>query len=264
MRVPESFAELVECYAPRMKPHHRIGGVSALRLWRLPYPRRWSTVEPLEVVVAHNKTPPRTVGVRGRRLATEHAATWRIHGVAVVDPVAALFGSAPSLSLNAAVVLFDAILTTADNYPRRHRGSPVVTRAEIERRLIEWGSFHGCRTMRAALELARERVESPKETETRLMVLAAGLPEPVVQYDVRDGDMIIARLDLAYPRWKIAIEYEGDGHRVDKHQWRIDIRRQRELEDRGWIVIRLTELDLSESSHFVARVRRAIDSRSRL
>ncbi|HWS49826.1 MAG TPA: DUF559 domain-containing protein [Microbacterium sp.] len=98
---------------------------------------------------------------------------------------------------------------------------------------------------------------------SRLMIVAAGIPEPVVQWEIRSDGRFIARVDLAYPELKIAIEYEGDGHRTERAQWRIDIRRQRDLEDEGWIVIRLTELDLSDGGEAVlGRVRRAIAARS--
>lgn len=90
------------------------------------------------------------------------------------------------------------------------------------------------------------------------MIVRAGLPEPVVQYEVREGGILLARVDLAYPDLRIAIEYEGDGHRTDKRQWRTDIRRQRDLEDRGWTVIRLTELDLRDTGAIIARIRRAV------
>lgn len=76
--------------------------------------------------------------------------------------------------------------------------------------------------------------------------------------DGADLERLVARVDLAYPELKIAIEYEGDGHRTDKRQWRRDIQRQRDLEDRGWTVIRLTELDLARPESVVARISRAI------
>lgn len=129
--------------------------------------------------------------------------------------------------------------------------------------LGKWGRFPGSGTIRAAMPLVRDRVESPKETATRLAVTAAGLPEPVVQHEIRLDGILIARTDLAYPRLRIAIEYEGDGHRTDRAQWRTDIRRQRQLEDLGWIVIRLTEHDLHAGrASFLARLHRAIAQRS--
>ncbi|MFC4137596.1 MULTISPECIES: endonuclease domain-containing protein [unclassified Microbacterium] len=193
------------------------------------------------------------------------ARTSRVHGMPVVDPIAAVFSTAPELTVVQIVTALDAILTTCGNYPGLHTQKPLVTITEIERRLLEWAGFTGCGKVRSALPLARLGVESPKETETRLLLVHAGLPEPVVQHEVRDCGRFIARVDLAYPALGIAIEYEGDGHRTSKDQWRADIRRQRDLEDRGWIVIRLTQADLKPSGQedFLARVRRAITSRAR-
>lgn len=178
----------------------------------------------------------------------------------MVDPIAALFTCASSLGDDELILVLDALLTEAENYPGTVPGRPCASRSEIAARLDEWGRFAGCARVRAALAEAREGVESPKETETRLLIVRAGLPEPVVQFEVRDGRRLVARVDLAYPALKIAIEYEGDGHRTDKRQWRRDIQRQRELEDRGWTVIRLTQLDLSAPESIVARISRALAS----
>src|SRR5690606_27406781 len=114
----------------------------------------------------------------------------------------------------------DALITTSFDYPGLGPGRPMTTLDAIRDRLRAWGRFPGCTSVRAALALAREKVESPKETETRLLIIRAGLPEPVVQFEVRDGGRLVARIDLAYPDLKIAIEYEGDEHRVDKNRWR--------------------------------------------
>ncbi|MGN8025507.1 endonuclease domain-containing protein [Microbacterium sp. 22242] len=256
---PESFADLVACGARRLKPRQRFVGVTAARLWGLPHPRRWDPTEPLEIVVPPDATPPKSRGIRGRRLIEDRARTWRIGSLPVVDPVAAVLSCAEDLDLMQAVVLLDALLTRADDYPGLLTGRPVISCDEIDDRVRRWARFPGRSTMLSALPLARVGVESPKETESRLLLVGAGLPEPVVQHEVRDGRRLVARVDLAYPQWKIAIEYEGDGHRTDVMQWRRDIRRQRDLEDRGWLVIRITQLDLTEGlGALVARIRRAI------
>ena len=217
--------------------------------------------EDLEIAAPQHASPPRTVGVAGRHLAESRATTYKIGPVSVIDPIATAFTCASELTVSQVVVLLDALLTDADNYPDLIEGRPVSTRAEILERLRSWGRFKGSATIREALGWAREKVESPKETETRLAIINDGLPEPIVQHEEYDGWRLVARVDLAYPQWKIAIEYEGDGHRANKAQWRRDIQRQRELEDRGWIVIRLTQADLEHSSDFLARIRRAIASR---
>ncbi len=261
---PTTFRAVAECGAQRLKPRQRFVGRTAVRCWGLPFARRWVPDEPLEVAVPREATPPKTAGIRGRRLLEHYATTWRIGSIPVVDPVAAVFSVAGELTEDEAVVLLDALLTTADNYPDLVKGHPVATREDIEGRVRMRTRFPGRSTIMQALPRARERVESPKETETRLLLVDTGLPEPVVQHEVREGARLVARIDLAYPQWRIAIEYEGDGHRTDAGQWRRDIQRQRELEDLGWIVIRLTQLDLTAgATALIDRIRRAIAARQR-
>ncbi|WP_182254593.1 hypothetical protein [Microbacterium esteraromaticum] len=263
LEAPTTFARRIECYQPRMKPGHRFVGRTAARIWGLPLPQKWSIDEKVEVAVPHDRTPPGSRGVKGRRLSLHLAQTHRIGRIRVVDPLAAVLTCARELTEDQAVVMLDALLTPADNYPDLLVGRPVYTIAEIEDRIAAWRRFPGRETIRAALRRARPRVESPKETETRLLITRAGLPEPVIQYDITDRDRVIARADLAYPALKIAIEYEGDGHRSSRDQWRRDIQRHRDLEDRGWIVIRLTQLDLDDgAASALSRIRRALLSRS--
>lgn len=262
--VPETFRQTVDCYRPRLRPEHAFAGRTAARLWELPLPWPWKPAEPLDIVVPLHLSAPTVVGVRGRRLSEHKIRYWMLSGAPVVDAVTALFTCASELSVTDAVTIIDALITEADNYPGQVPGRPLASVEGIEARLEEWGRFPGSGTVRKALPLARPRVESPKETETRLLIQDAGLAEPIAQHEVRDGGCFVARVDLAYPELKIAIEYEGDGHRKDKQQWRTDIRRQRDLEDRGWIVIRLTQADLDDDgAALLARVRNAIALRAR-
>ena len=260
---PNTFEEKIAAYRPRLRAGQRYAGETAIRLWRLPHTRSWHPDEPLEIVVPLDASPPRTAGVLGHRLAEDRATTWRVANSPVVDPIAAIFGFAHRLSVNSAVSLLDAVVTDADNYPGLYASRPSFTLADLSSRLQEWKRFHGSGTIRAALSLVREHVESPKETETRLLLTDAGLPEPAIQYPVMHNSVLIARVDLAYPELKIAIEYEGDGHRTEQQQWRRDIQRQRDLEDRGWIVIRLTQEELvAGGASVLHRVRRALLSRT--
>ena len=265
--VPQTFHQTIDCYRPRMRSEHHFAGRTAARIWGLPLPWMWRSGEILDVAVPPSATPPRVAGVRGRRLAEHRMRGWRVSGASVVDPISALFTCAAELTVAETVVILDALLTDADNYPDLAPGRPLATIEQIAEQFQAWGRFPGSATVRRAIPLAREKVESPKETETRLLITDAGFAEPMIQYKVWDRGRFIARVDLAYPELKIAIEYEGDGHRSDPRQWRTDIRRQRELEDRGWIVIRLTQEDLegrgeSKGESVIARLRRAIASRS--
>ncbi|WP_141651229.1 hypothetical protein [Microbacterium sp. 3J1] len=257
----ETPLERVAALAPRLHRGQLIGGETALRVWGYPHPGIWSIAAPIIVVVTTGSARARSRGVTGRRLAEGRAHPWRIGGIPVIDPVAALFMCAASLTDDQVVITLDALISTSDNYPGLRSGRPPLTVADIEQRLREWGRFPGSRRVRDALPRARENVESPKETETRLLIVAGGLPEPVVQHEIHENGLLIARSDMAFPSLKIAIEYEGDGHRTSRDQWRRDVQRQRELEDRGWIVIRVTQLDLDDTRPLIDRIRRAMASR---
>ena len=70
----------------------------------------------------------------------------------------------------------------------------------------------GTRRARVAVELSDGRAESPPETRLRVLLRSAGLtPQP--QFVVRDrGGRTIARVDLAFPEQRVAIEYDGVWH----------------------------------------------------
>lgn len=85
---------------------------------------------------------------------------------------------------------------------------------------------------------------------------------PEVNFDVVELGVWIAQVDLAYPRQRLAIEYEGDHHRTAADQWATDIDRVERLHAAGWRVIRVTRADLADRPHeVVARVRNALAHR---
>lgn len=100
--------------------------------------------------------------------------------------------------------------------------------------------------------------ESPAETRTRLLITDGGLPEPVAQHVVRDASgAFVGRLDLSWPGLLLAVEYDGQQHRVDSRQYAIDIERHRRLQELGWLVIRVTKEDLHDGGRRILSVIRA-------
>jgi very-short-patch-repair endonuclease len=91
------------------------------------------------------------------------------------------------------------------------------------------------------------------ETRTRLVIVDAGLPRPLAQYVIRDNEgRFIARVDLAYPVERVALEYEGDHHR-ERTAFRRDIARINALTGLGWIVIRVTAEDIYRNPQQLTR-----------
>lgn len=108
----------------------------------------------------------------------------------------------------------------------------------------ERASGRGSRAALRAAALVRPRVDSPMETRLRLLLVLAGLPEPVTNVMVTDATGWIATPDLSYPAQRIAIEYDGDYHRVERRQWRQDKIRGRRLRDHGWELLECTADDV--------------------
>ncbi len=160
------------------------------------------------------------------------------------------------------VALGDALVRE----PMRSSDDPpaLATIAELTAAL-EAGRRRGAAALREALPLVRTRSRSRKETQTRLLLLAAGLPEPSLNHPVVVEREVVALVDLAYPDRKVGIEYEGEQHLIDPRQWARDIRRYEMLADLGWRIIRVTASDLAQHrKEFAKRARAALSRGPRL
>lgn len=129
------------------------------------------------------------------------------------------------------------------------------------RESAEAATGRGSRLARQAAELARERVDSPKETRLRLLLVLAGLPEPVCNAKIGTREAPIGRFDLVLDEFMILIEYDGDHHRTDPLQWSRDIARHEAAVKAGYTVIRVTngrmthprEIATTVHAHLAAR-----------
>ncbi|KAA1379655.1 hypothetical protein ESP62_000030 [Aeromicrobium fastidiosum] len=79
------------------------------------------------------------------------------------------------------------------------------------------------------------RARSTKESETRAVVVFAGLPRPEVNVDVRDAAGTLVGIgDLVYRLWRLVVEYEGRQHALDIRQFARDIDRYAGFRRIGW------------------------------
>ncbi|WP_255583665.1 DUF559 domain-containing protein [Dietzia sp. ANT_WB102] len=107
------------------------------------------------------------------------------------------------------------------------------SRRELEEDVAESSGVWGVARARRVLSDAHPRSESPRETETRLLLRDAGFTSFVPQVEVRE---LGYRLDLADPVARIAVEYDG-AHHDDPAQQSKDRYRRNRLQAAGWIVI---------------------------
>jgi uncharacterized protein DUF559 len=66
----------------------------------------------------------------------------------------------------------------------------------------------------------------------------------------------VAYLDMGWREWMVAVEYDGDQHRIDRRQYVKDIRRQEMLDEMGWTIVRVVAEDAPGA--VLRRVRAAI------
>ncbi|MEI4270374.1 DUF559 domain-containing protein [Klenkia sp. LSe6-5] len=87
-----------------------------------------------------------------------------------------------------------------------------------------------------------------------MVLWRAGL-RPESQHVVVDGrGGFVARVDLAFPRQRVAVEYDGAWH-GEPGQFARDRRRLNALQAAGWRVLHVTAADLHRPEALVARVR---------
>lgn len=208
---------------------------SAAWLWGIDVhdPDERFEVPDLEVAVSPGSTPPQRRYLRGaeRDLAEDEKVS--VHGVPVTTPVRT------ALDVASLRGRWNG-LATLDAFMRKH----ALTHRQLQAGLVRLAGRRGVTQARELCPLASPLAESPGESWTRGAIIDAGLPPPQLQVEVKVGDVLMARLDLAYRRLKIAVEYDGeDYHGPDQEQHDRD--RRTWLRERGWHVIVLRKHQLA-------------------
>jgi hypothetical protein len=113
------------------------------------------------------------------------------------------------------------------------------------------------------LEAGENVPESVLERRILDLLLAAGLPPPVCQYEIRDENgRLLARVDFAYPERRLAIEADGFKHHGNRRSYERDRARDSELAARGWTTLRFTWLQATNRPEEIpAKVSRALEQR---
>lgn len=220
-----------------------ISHASAAELWGIELPR--SAMSARVQVVARREDRPRhrpdRVVHEAVRLCAPDGAV--VSDVAVTSPARTWWDLATMLSPPDLLAVTDQILRTWC--------SPLCLQEMLFRHTGERGAVRA----RRALRHGDPRAESRMESVTRWLLIESGLPTPELQYAVRDEyGHIVARLDLAYPRLRIAIEFDGAVHR-EAEVFARDLRRQNWLVSGGWTVLRFSGADvLGRPSYVVSQV----------
>ena len=235
-----------------LPPAAAFSHLTALRLWNVEIPWPHDADADIHVIVPESATDPQRAGIRTHTHRRPFLPLTELRGLPVVAPEHAWLLMAHALTAPELVVLGDAMLRRVGSVTTERRLHEAVARCPPR--------IRGVRRLREALPLLRAGTDSSMETRTRMILVDAGLACPEVNQDVHDdAGAFLARPDMIYRSQRVAIEYDGDGHRTDKAQWRRDVARRQALEAAGWRVITATADDvLRHPERFVAWVRRAL------
>ena len=244
-----SLREMCGALALHLRQASAFSHVTAAELYAVPLPwrLRFRPGQSVHVTVPHPRRPPQMKGVVGHQL--RELAIARALGLPVTSVEQTWHDLASCLTRQELVTAGDFLISGR---------APLTTTESLRAHLTARPGRRGSALARECLELIRPGVESPKESVLRLVIVDAGLPEPVVNHVIRSpSGRFIARVDLAYPAERIAIEYEGDIHRTDLDQFRKDITRRERVEDLWDRMIRVTHDDLDDPE-LVDRIRRSL------
>lgn len=200
----------------------------------------------------HTRTRRKEVAGGVRDLAPRDVV--RVHGTRVTVPTRTCLDLACRRRRYEALAALDALA--------RAQG---VGQEELLRELPRFRGRRGVVQARELVALVDARSESQGESFVRLAIHDAGLPPPELQHWVMVMGIPTYRLDLAYVRMRICVEYDGEQFHSTPEQVTADERRREWLRGQGWIVIVVRKDGLKGAllDAWLLELRRALDERSR-
>lgn len=108
--------------------------------------------------------------------------------------------------------------------------------------------------MLGTLDPQLTRARSDDEGLLLDLILKAGLPRPVVNYEVlAENGAVLFEIDVAYPWWRLGYESDSDTYHSLPEQVRKDRRRDRRLHKREWIIDHFSAHEIRHTPRAVAR-----------
>ncbi|MEV4162351.1 hypothetical protein [Nonomuraea dietziae] len=171
---------------------------------------------PVELAVPH---PVEVPGCAVHVTALPSADMTRHRSVRVTTPERTAFDCARRLPRPEGVAIVDQFLRRGVHHDR------LLSRAT------------GSRGLRETLAMADRGAASPRESWLRVILVEGGLPRPATQIRVDLPGGRLAYLDLGWPAFLLAVEYDGHQHHTSAADRRRDLGRRAALRAAGWRVI---------------------------
>lgn len=247
--VPQTLAQRAQPYL-KLAPRGVLSHATALRLRGLPLPAVCERDQRLHLTTPSDGAQMRRRGVAGHRAVLADSESETLNGVPVTSPARTFLDIAGTsgVALDEIIVLGDALVNEHRRYA--HARTAVISLGELRAYVDSAGGRRGAARAREALAWVRVGADSPMETRLRLAVQRAGLPDVLPDYPVIDELGQPVFVDLAFEKYRIAVQYDG-GHHLTPEQQRLDALRAQRLADAGWRQVIITKLDMRQGDAFV-------------
>ncbi|MBC9935713.1 MULTISPECIES: endonuclease domain-containing protein [unclassified Leucobacter] len=242
---------------PVLSPDQFFSRRTAASLWGMPSFGEEPNL--LDICSIHPRRAPRRPEIAGHSVTAGRVRIQQLRGLPVASPedTWCLLGSI--LPHGQLIAIGDFLVS------ERHTGAGWKAAApssfgRIRAAMIRHRGSRGMRSLTLAIPKIRTGVDSPAETQLRLIIVGGGLPEPRTNcpVPVSGGDL---HADLGYDALQIAIEYEGQYHFTGgESQARRDVERWERMTDAGWRVLRVVARDLRDPAPFLGRLARSIET----
>ncbi|HCX83700.1 MAG TPA: hypothetical protein DHV14_00875 [Micrococcales bacterium] len=136
-------------------------------------------------------------------------------------------------------------------------------RVRVEQILEELAGARGVRRARAVIARADGEIESPGESVVRYLAESAGLGRPTAQCVV-ETDHGRFEVDLGWPERRVGIEFDGamkyptDDVKLARRRMAEDQVRHDALRRAGWVVIRVSWVQLFDEKVLLGRMRQLV------
>lgn len=192
---------------------------------------KWLNADAPAELIYDNRHQPDGIRTWADRIADDEIEV--IDGMRVTTPPRTALDLACHLPLDRAVAALDALARATHLKP-----------ADVDLLVARYRGRNGIRKALVALDLMDPGAQSPRETWLRLLVIRAGYPRPDTQVPVHNEyGVVVAHLDMGWEGKRIALEYEGAHHRLDREQFAYDIRKHEQVREAGWRALRVTSMD---------------------
>lgn len=248
--------------ARRLAPDQFFSHLSAARLWEVPLPPRFERAERASIHLSVHSPgrAPRVAGVIGHRIDPLRCPVVERDGLptaAAASTWAMLAGQ--GFSVLELIAAGDHLVRVyRQGYGRRDVGRPPLATLEELRAAVALGRWSRAPSLVQALPLIREDSWSPQESFIRIGLVRSGLPEPELNIDVYCDGMFLGCVDLAYPEYRVGIEYYGDAH---AERFAEDVERISALRAAGWEMVEVTRALRGRPWVVAERVRRVLEKR---